>query len=170
MHHQGRQHTIDINEIRHMYGLEFNTVAPEALAQHAELTRNLNAHACVAGKQLVNVHPFIVGSAGAISQSLHTILIQCGITCPNARQELLKEVATVLSEQQKSCGCAPPQAHSPSTGTPGVAPQGPGSPPTAIHRQILQQSHTRLRQDPSCLKTSQHCHLHDQKMHALLTC
>ena len=86
---QRGRHSIDIIEIKYKYDLEINNIVHEALAQHADLKQSLLAY----GWQAVRVHAFIIGSAGTISNSLHTILTACGLAKIETRQRLLKNIA-----------------------------------------------------------------------------
>ena len=131
---QRGQHTIDIIEIKYKYDLEINKIVPDALAQHADLTRNLLTH----GWKAVHVHPFIVGSAGTISQSLHTILVQCGISTLETRQKLLHKIAadsvtrTAEIVRLRGTHTPPPPAQAPSSReTPGAPSHGSDRRPTA---------------------------------------
>ena len=86
---QRGKHSIDIIEIKYKYDLEINDIVPEALAQHEELNQSLLAY----GWHAVRVHAFIIGSAGTISKSLHTILTTCGLARSETRQRLLNSIA-----------------------------------------------------------------------------
>ena len=78
--------SIDIIEIKYKCNLEINDVVPEAQAQHEEsLLEN--------GWQAVRVHAFIIGSAGTIGKSLHTILTTWGLAKSETRQRLLNSKA-----------------------------------------------------------------------------
>ena len=83
------QSTVDLIEIKYTYDLLIHERVTDATAQHSQLRQNL----LNAGWGTVNIHPFIVGSAGTIRKASHSILNQCGITDPEQRNILLRKIA-----------------------------------------------------------------------------
>jgi len=162
---QRGKHTITIIEIKYKYDLEINAIVPEALAQHENLEQDLLAY----GRKAVNVHAFIIGSAGTISQSLHNILASCGLPKIESRQRLLDKLAadsvarTANIVRLRNQHNKPPTDQLPSRATE-AAPQEPdnhSASPSGIqvlHKQIrLRQTlilcHMMTRHHPPCHQT-----------------
>ena len=76
---------------------------PKALAQHEvlQVEQSLLAY----GWHAVRVHAFIIGSAGTISESLHTILPTCGLARSETWQSLLNNIAYHSAVQTALCDC-----------------------------------------------------------------
>ena len=81
--------TINIIEVKYTFDLLIHERTRQAMEQHAQLRENLLA----AGWGTVNIHPFIIGSAGTIRYECHSILNQCGVTEEPVRDLLLRKIA-----------------------------------------------------------------------------
>jgi len=88
-YHIRQQCTVDIVEIKYTYDHFLHDRVPDAIAQHEQLRLNL----LNAGWGTVNIHPFIIGSAGTIRAESHDILNTCGITDVEQRKTLLRRIA-----------------------------------------------------------------------------
>ena len=88
-YHIRQQCTVDIVEIKYTYDHFLHDRGPDAIAQHEQLRLNL----LNAGWGTVNIHPFIIGSAGTIRAESHDILNTCGITDVEQRKTLLRRIA-----------------------------------------------------------------------------
>ena len=83
-------HTIDIIEVKYVYDLQIHHVASQAINQHTQLKENLLRF----GWKCVNIHPFIIGSAGTIRNNSHDVLRKCGMTDTQCRKRLLNSLAS----------------------------------------------------------------------------
>ena len=150
-------YTINIIEIKYKYDLEIHSVVPSALAQHDDLKRNLLDF----GWKAVHVHAFIIGSAGTISQSLHTTLTHCGLPALETRQRLLNRIAadsvvrTARIVQLRGLHKPPTGIQPPARdGTTGLTPPGTDTHPATDPRNPSQNQSQATSTPPSVLQDS----------------